>query len=92
VANFTAVYDHGALAGFAKGQARTPHARLLANLSAGVQLQRVASRTARIGDAAGGSAVEVGPRHVRAEARHREELVPGERFSALSQTSITVAA
>jgi hypothetical protein len=35
VANFTAVYDHGALAGFARGHARTPHARLLANISDG---------------------------------------------------------
>ena len=90
VANFTAVFDHGALAGFAKGQARTPHARLLANLSAGFSSSG-GFTDGKIGDAAGGSAVEVGPGTCEPKPAIEKSSARG-TVSALSQTSITVAA
>lgn len=59
-AHFSAVYDHGAIAGTASGHAATPHVQLLANVSA------TFSATAgfaggKIGGTSGGSAVELGP-------------------------------
>lgn len=90
VANFTAVYDHGALAGFAKGHARTPHARLLANISAGFSSGGGFS-AGKIGNSAGGSAVEVGPGTCLPKPGVETSAARG-TVSALSQGSITVAA
>ena len=90
VANFTAVYDHGALAGFAKGQARTPYARLLANISAGFSAAG-GFNDGKIGGSAGGSAVEVGPGTCQPKPGVEKSSARG-TVSALSQNSITVAA
>jgi hypothetical protein len=90
VANFTAVYDHGALAGLAKGQARTPSARLLANISASFSSTGGFS-AGKIGDSAGGSAVEVGPGTCLPKPAVEKSSAKG-TISALSQSSITVAA
>jgi hypothetical protein len=89
VANFTAVYDHGALAGFARGHARTPHARLLANISAGFTSSG-GFTDGKIGNSAGGSAVEVGPGTCLPKPGVETSAAKG-TISALSQVSITVA-
>jgi len=59
-AHFSAVYDHGAIAGTASGHAATPHVQLLANVSA--TFSTTAGFTGgKIGGTSGGSAVELGP-------------------------------
>ena len=89
VANFTAVYDHGALAGLARGHVRTPHARLLANISAGFS-SGGGFTDGKIGNSAGGSAVEVGPGTCLPKPGVEKSAARG-TVSALSQGSITVA-
>jgi hypothetical protein len=88
--NFTAVYDHGALAGFAKGQARTPYARLLANISAGFSATG-GFTDGKIGNSSGGSAVEVGPGSCQPKSPVEKSSARG-TISALNANSITVAA
>jgi hypothetical protein len=90
VANFTAVYDHGAIAGFARGQARTPHARLLANISAGFSAGG-GFINAKIGNTGGGSAVEVGPGRCQPRPGTETSSARG-TISQLTQGLITVAA
>jgi hypothetical protein len=77
-AAFTAVYDHGTLAGLAVGKAHQPNARLIANLSAGFS-------------AASGSAVEVSAGSCKATRPVKEKSEAHGTISALSSTSITVA-
>jgi hypothetical protein len=89
-ANFTAVYDHGVLAGFAKGQARTPYARLLANISAGFTATG-GFTDGKIGNSTGGSAVEVGPGSCQPKAPAEKSSAIG-TISLLNASSITVAA
>jgi hypothetical protein len=56
--HFSAVYDHGALAGTASGHGTTPHVQLLANVSA--TFGTTAGFTGgKIGGTSGGSAVEL---------------------------------
>lgn len=89
VANFSAVYSHGKLAGFAKGQARTPRARLLANLSASFAASS-GFVGGKIGNTDGGSAVEVGPARCQGKGPAEKSSARG-TVSAVSSNSITVA-
>jgi hypothetical protein len=89
VANFTAVYDHGALAGFARGHARTRYATLLANISAGFSSSG-GFTDGKIGKSSGGSAVEVGPGRCLPKPAVEKSAAKG-TISALTQVSITVA-
>jgi len=59
-AHFSAVYDHGALAGTASGHGATPHMQLLANVSATFGTA-TGFTGGKIGGTSGGSAVELGP-------------------------------
>ena len=90
MANFTAVYDHGKLAGLAAGRAREPHARLLANLSAGFA-SATGFTDGKLGATAGGSAVELGPMSCKATKAPAEKSEARGTVSAVSTTSITVA-
>ena len=91
VAHFTTVYDHGKLAGFARGHAREPYARLLGNLSASFNAASGFS-DGKIGNTDGGSAVELGPgRCEPSQAKAREKSQARGTVSALSASSITVA-
>ena len=58
--HFDAVYDHGKLAGLARGHAHDPGMQVLANLSAGFSAKGFADGKLG-GGTAGGSAVELGP-------------------------------
>lgn len=58
-AQFTAVYDHGAIAGLAVGHSGRPHTSLIANLSAGFS-PTAGFSNGKIGGSAGGSAVALG--------------------------------
>jgi hypothetical protein len=89
---YSAVYDHGAIAGLAVGKARESKARLIANLSATFSAASGFTAGKLGGGTAGGGAVELGgaggckpagTSHERSEARGT--------ITALSTTSITVA-
>jgi hypothetical protein len=89
-ARFTAVYDHGKLAGLAAGKAHEPSMALVGNLSAGFTTAG-GFTDGRIGATTGGAAVELAsvrcdrpekPRPERSEARGT--------VSVVSSTSITV--
>src|SRR5438093_2083686 len=56
-AHYDAVYDHGNIAGLARGHAHDPHVKLLANLSAGFSTAG-GFTSGKLGGSAGGSAVE----------------------------------
>lgn len=84
---FSAVYDHGSIAGIASGHGATPHAQLLANVSATFSPTAGLSG-GKIGGTSGGSAVELAPggcasSHDSSEARGS--------ITAVSSSSITVA-
>ena len=88
---YSAVYDHGAIAGLASGRAHGPSARLVANLSATFSAASGFTGGKLGGGTSGGSAVEVGgssckPSHTTAEKSEAHGTI-----SALSTTSITVA-
>ena len=59
-AHFEAVYDHGKLAGLARGHAHDPGVEVLANLSAGFTTAG-GFTDGKLGGSTGGSAVEFGP-------------------------------
>jgi hypothetical protein len=85
----SAVYDNGSFAGLATGRARTPGARLLANVSATLS---GSSLTGQFGHTAGGSAVEVSPGRCKPQPKpHPEHSEARGAVSDLSSTSITVA-
>jgi hypothetical protein len=90
-ARFTAVWDHGKLAGFAAGHAREPRMALLGNLSAAFTTAG-GFTDGRIGSSAGGAAVELAPgRCDSTPAQQRPEKSEARgTVSALSTTSITV--
>ena len=89
VAHFTAVYDHGKLAGVAIGHVQEPHAKLLANLSAGFGSGGFTG--GKLGNSAGGSAVELGPGRCEPSQARAERSEATGTVSALSPASITVA-
>ena len=90
-ARFSAVFDHGRLAGLASGHARDPGATLLANLSAGFSATG-GFTDGKIGSTAGGAAVALSS----GRCEPKQQRAPVERseargtVSALSATSITV--
>lgn len=90
VAQFSAVYDHARLAGLATGHVQDPHAKLLANLSAGFSTGGGFS-DGKIGNTAGGSAVELASGKCEpSQAAAAEKSQARGAISALSTGSITV--
>jgi hypothetical protein len=90
-ARYSAVYDHGAIAGLAVGKAHQPNSKLIANLSATFSAASGFTGAKLGGGTSGGSAVELGagsckPAHTTAERSEAHGVV-----TALSTTSITVA-
>jgi hypothetical protein len=88
---YSAVYDHGAIAGLAVGKAHQPNSKLIANLSATFSAASGFTGAKLGGGTSGGSAVELGagsckPAHTTAERSEAHGVV-----TALSTTSITVA-
>jgi hypothetical protein len=90
VAHFSAVYDHGKLAGLAGGRAHEPNVKLLANLSAGFSAAG-GFADGKLGGSTGGSAVELGPAKCEPTKARAEKSEAKGNVSALSDTSITVA-
>jgi len=90
VAAFAGVYDHGSLAGFAVGRAHDPAARLEGNVSADFGAASGFSN-GKIGNTAGGSAVEVVVGRCRSSTPKPEHSAARGTVSAVSDTSITVA-
>jgi hypothetical protein len=91
VAHFLSVYDRGKAAGIATGHVQDPHAKLVANLSAGFSVNG-GFTDGKLGNSTGGAAVELGPARCRPDRDddERETSEAEGRVSALSQTSITV--
>lgn len=91
-ANYSAVYSANNIAGLATGAARSPGARLLANLSAGFNPSSGFSSGMLGGGTAGGNAVEIGPARCAPNSPPKPEKSEARgTISALSTTSITVA-
>lgn len=91
VARFDAVYSGGSIAGLAEGRAQEPYSRLIANLSAGYS-PAGGFTGGKLGDTAGGAAVELGPGKCKpAETTRPEKVEVHGTVTALSATSITVA-
>jgi hypothetical protein len=88
VANFTAVYDHGALAGFARGPRADPACEAARQHLRWPQL-RWGFADGKLGNSAGGSAVEVGPGACLPKPGVEKSAARG-TVSALSQGSIAV--
>ena len=91
LAAFTTVYDHGTIAGLAAGAARGPGARLLGNTSAGFTAAG-GFTNGKIGGSAGGSAIELGPTRCARTKPSKEESAARGTVTAVSDSSITVAA
>jgi hypothetical protein len=91
-AGYSAVYDHGNIAGLAAGRAHEPSARLVANLSAGFSAAGGFTGGKLGGGTAGGSAVEIGPGRCAPASKPKPEKSEARgTISALSTSSITVA-
>jgi hypothetical protein len=91
IAHFTGVYDHGKLAGLARGRAHEPFTRLLANFSAGFSASG-GFTGGKLGGSAGGAAVELSPGQCQpAQAKPHEKSEARGTISALAANSITVA-
>jgi hypothetical protein len=89
-ANFSAVYDHGNLAGLAVGHTKAP-AALLANLSATFSTTS-GFGSGKIGGGTGaGSAVEIGRASCASSSPTHERSSARGTISAISASSITVA-
>ena len=90
-AHYDAVYDHGNIAGLARGQAHDPYVDLLANLSAGFSAAGGLTNGKLGGGTAGGSAVELGPTRCVPNRPPTEKSAARGTVSAVSSMSITVA-
>jgi hypothetical protein len=90
-ASYSAVYDHGAIAGLAAGKAHDPSAKLIANLSATFAAATGFTGGKLGGGTAGGSAVELSAGGCKASKTTAEKSEAHGLVSALSTTSITVA-
>jgi len=90
-AAYSAVYDHGSLAGLATGRAHSPSARFLGNLSAGFSAASGFSSGKLGGGTSGGSAVEVGGTSCKSTRPTNERSEAHGTITNLSATSITVA-
>jgi hypothetical protein len=91
LAGYTAVYDHGNIAGVAIGRAHHPHAKLVANLSAAFSAASGFTSGKLGGGTTGGGAVELGPTSCKAAKTPHEKTEARGSISALSGNSITVA-
>jgi hypothetical protein len=85
--HFSAVYDHGSIAGLASGHGATPHVQLSANVSAAFSTT-TGFTGGKIGGTSGGSAVELVPGGCKSS--HEASDAKGS-ITALSASSITVA-
>jgi hypothetical protein len=90
-AAYSAVYDHGTIAGLASGKAHDPSAKLLANLSATFSAATGFTNGKLGGGTAGGTAVEVGPGSCKPSSPTTEKSEAHGSITALSSSSITVA-
>ena len=88
---YSAVYDHGALAGLAAGRGHGPAARLLANLSATFSATSGFTGGKLGGGTAGGAAVELGGSSCRPSHPTSEKSEAHGTITDLSTGSITVA-
>jgi hypothetical protein len=88
-AHFSAVYDHGALAGTASGHGATPHVQLLANVSATFN-STTGFTGGRIGGTSGGSAVELGQGGCGEEKTPQKAVKADGAITAVTAGSITV--
>jgi hypothetical protein len=88
-AQFSAVYDHGAIAGTASGHAATPHVQLLANVS-GTFSTTAGFTGGKIGGTSGGSAVELGPGGCGKETTPQKTVKAEGAITAVTAASITV--
>lgn len=87
--HFSAVYDHGALAGTASGHTATPHVQLLANVSATFSTT-TGFTGGKIGGTSGGSAVELGPGGCGNETTPHKTVKSDGAITAVTAGSITV--
>jgi hypothetical protein len=90
-AAFSAVYDHGAIAGLAAGKARESKNKVIANLSATFSAASGFTAGKLGGGTAGGGAVEVSSGGCKSAGTPSEKSSARGTISALSTTSITVA-
>ncbi len=90
-ASYSAVYDHGTVAGLATGRAHGPSAALVANLSATFSAASGFTGGKLGGGTAAGSAVELGRSSCKSSHPTPEKSEAHGTISALSATSITVA-
>ncbi len=90
-ATYSAVYDHGKIAGLAVGRAHESDTRLVANLSAGFDPATGFTSGKLGGGTDGGSAVEVGGAGCQPSQENHERSSARGTISALSSSSITVA-
>jgi hypothetical protein len=90
-ASYSAVYDHGTIAGLAGGRAHQPNARLVANLSATFAAATGFTNGKLGGGTSGGSAVELGAGSCKPAHTTPEKSEARGTISALSSSSITVA-
>jgi hypothetical protein len=90
-AMYSAVYDHGAIAGLASGRSHGPSKQLVANLSATFSAATGFTGGKLGGGTSGGSAVEVGGTSCKPNGSSTESSQARGTISALSTSSITVA-
>jgi hypothetical protein len=90
-ASYSAVYDHGAIAGLAVGKSHESQFKLLANLSATFSAATGFTGGKLGGGTAGGSAVELGTGSCKSSGSSSEKSSARGIISALSTSSITVA-
>jgi hypothetical protein len=90
-ASYSAVYDHGTLAGLASGKAHESKGKLLANLSATFSAASGFTAGKIGGGTAGGAAVLIGPGNCKSSKPASEKSEAHGTVSALSTSSITVA-
>jgi hypothetical protein len=90
-ASYSAVYDHGTIAGLAAGKAHESKTKLLANLSATFSAASGFTGGKLGGGTAGGSAVLIGAGGCKANRSSAEKSEARGTISALSTSSITVA-
>lgn len=92
LAAYSAVYDHGTIAGLAVGRAHQPNARLVANLSATFDAASGFTNGKLGGGTAAGSAIELAAGSCKPSPRPVPQKSEAHgTISALSTTSITVA-
>jgi hypothetical protein len=92
LAAYSAVYDHGTIAGLAVGRAHQPNARLVANLSATFDAASGFTNGKIGGGTAAGSAIELAAGSCKPSPRPVPQKSEAHgTISALSTTSITVA-